>query len=150
MTRERNAIALGLAGVATLAVMLAPISPPEPFPEADLVFHCCVFTVLGALTFASVKPRRRDWGLAALFAVALFMELAQAATPTRATELSDLIANWLGASLGFKGAEIAQTAMRAWRRRSEHAALFERSPLFDRQALRASLREDRKPSDVVS
>lgn len=102
-------ITLALVSVA----MLAPDLPGAPFPHADKLAHLCLFGGLAAAARLSGGSWRREPGPRALWLLALTMvlaigfEAAQMLLPHRSTDVFDLLANLLGATLGWAAAHRA-------------------------------------------
>lgn len=98
--------------VITLASLLparlfADTAPRMAFPGADKLVHMCMYAVLAGTLFYGLPPtlrlRKVHLVLSILGAAfyGLFVEIAQAyCTTSRAFELSDALANLLGAALG--------------------------------------------------
>lgn len=88
-------------GIAFATRQLTPHQSPETwFPHADKVHHLWYF---GLLWWLGLKAGFRvGWGLAlGLFAYGLTIEVAQALTPVRRFEASDLLADAVGIGLAW-------------------------------------------------
>ena len=106
----------GLAGwlaawLMVAALLLMPLDVPTP-GETDKVVHALVF---GAMAFTTIAFCRRPRTLALLAATTLAgsfaLEAAQLLVPSRGYDPMDLVANGLGAALGFAAALMALRAV---------------------------------------
>lgn len=89
-----------LTVVAILVLALAPANGPDTgWPHADKLRHAGAFITLWAIgRRARVQP---SWALAVgLFVFGVFIELAQAMTPTRDPSLGDVLADMAGIAAG--------------------------------------------------
>jgi len=101
--------AVRIAGLVAVLVLIANlfVLGAQPFavglipPPWDKLAHAALFALLGALLMIAAAGRHTWLALAALAAVALADELAQADLPGRVVSVADLMADVVGAAAGI-------------------------------------------------